>query len=306
MEAAFRAAWAEIAPDANGPDDGTRAIWAETERGYEAFRNRWAREKQIELADPFPVVLEWNIEAEFREDWKSKRKAEIVSVTKPKLDGRDLRRANLRLAFMPGVSLRRATLASVNGYRHQSGRRRFIKPIEGRESQFSQSAGRGLLAKLQGAKLNYAKLQGAARVANRGRAQTRRSARRGSHRRQSARRGSRDSPICRTRIAPICWTRVSGAPICKDAQLFGRRSAGREALGVPICKDAYLRRRQSARTRSSGEPICQGANLRGSQAAGRGAPGRQSAEREATGAPICRTRIYGVPDCLEVPAFCSV
>lgn len=127
-EKAFRAKWAKQeklilrTPFAKTPSRNMEAAYkddllqAKNKHGApdfdeQRFRNEWAIKHQIALQNPFAPTPEIKQEQRFKNAWRIHRNSYIANLPKPELDNRGLRRANLREAFLVGISLRRANLS---------------------------------------------------------------------------------------------------------------------------------------------------------------------------------------------------
>lgn len=128
-----------------------------------SFRRQWASQQGLTFQSPFPTLAARQPESEFEQAWTARRKTWLDTQTKPNLEGRDLRKANLNDAFLPGVKMTNTRLegavlwgANIEGVILDGA------TLEGADLEGASLQGASLQsASLQGANLGGANLQGA-------------------------------------------------------------------------------------------------------------------------------------------------
>ncbi len=133
-----------------------------------SFRLSWAREEGLSFATPFPAIEHRVPDDQFGAAWRERRRTYLDVLDKPVLEGANLRGAQLSLAFMPGILLRRARLegADLFGATLWEARLEDADLIEARLeganlSGANLSDARLWDARLEGANLSGASLEGA-------------------------------------------------------------------------------------------------------------------------------------------------
>ncbi len=151
----FHTAWCK---DAGIPPHACETQESDDQR---RARERWC--EQADIGKGNCVGRFENFDDQFAEEWRVEREAYLANITRPDLQGRDLRRAEAQEAFLAGVDLTGARLQGANLSEAQlEGANLLEARLEGANLRWARLEGANLsYAQLEGADLGWARLQGA-------------------------------------------------------------------------------------------------------------------------------------------------